>query len=159
MATSSTVLEEDLSLKEWLLFCRRVERSCAQYFIDLAERVSPSADSFHRVLRSLAAEEEAHAAALDRYDEHVPWPLIWHLDESRLSRMMKEYFPSLSAKVGNGPLASPEARRRARAIEEESWRFYREMAARAKDEQSRHLFRSVADGEQAHMARVRKAHA
>lgn len=149
----------ELSLKEWLLFCRRAERSCAQYFEDLAERIAPSADSFHRVLRGLAADEEAHAAALDRFDEHIPWPAVWHLDEPRLARMMKEYFPSLAAGIRKGEISPPTARRLAREVEESSWKFYRDRATQAKDEQSRHLFRSVADGEQAHMARVRKAHA
>lgn len=149
----------ELSLKEWLLFCRRVERSCAEYFGDLAERIAPSADSFHRVLRSLAAEEEAHAATLDRFDENIPWPAVWHLDESRLARMMKEHFPPLAEGIQNGEISPPMARRLARKVEEASWKFYRDLATQAKDEQSRHLFRSVADGEQAHMARVRKAHA
>ncbi len=140
----------ELSLKERLLLARRAELRCAERLLDLSVRIDPPDSELARRLREMVAEEESHASELSRFDARVPWPLVWRLDERSIDRMLADGLPALVAEPGPDTAAADCVRNVVGAIEDESVRFYRGLAAVSADEDSRRLFTSLAEREEAH---------
>lgn len=143
-----------LSLKEVLLICRLAEQRCARQFRMILERVDPSDRSLCDLVGQLVEEEEEHARRIERYDQGVDWPLVWHVDEAELERLIRQNFPALSRSISGAHMEREEVLRLASELERESCRLYRTLARDAPDESSRTFFSEVAEGEESHLRRL-----
>lgn len=137
----------ELGLKEWLLLCGRAEETCVDRFRAAAERVADK--DLKRILGDLVHEEEDHLEEIRRWDERTRWPIVCHVDEPAIDRLLRHHFPALFEGPAGGDREAIV--RFAKSVEEESARFYRTLAVLASDPASERFFRKIARREERHL--------
>lgn len=140
-----------LSVKESVLISLRAEGKCVAALEGLAERLSPPDAMMTKRLRELAEHEREHERTLSEFDESLDWPREWHLSESAIRRILREKLPTLFGTESVQNESAERALETARRIEQESGRFYQELADTTQDESSAALFKDLAARELAHL--------
>ncbi len=140
---------DELSLKERLVLCFRAEGLCAERFREVEGHVSRGEEALRSALLNLAEDEEHHGDRVREYYDKTPWPVVWHLSEAHIVRLLRENFPTLM-QPPEGDVTRDQALQFVATVEDESERFYRSMAAGAPDETARRFFEQVAAAEAVH---------
>ena len=140
---------ETLTRSGQLALCRRVERLCGLRLRSLRRFADPQDRPLHRLLDERVEESDLQLRALERLGAaELP-------ENEDLAGFLRERFPSQRSGFGEGPLHRDVALYLAECVEDERSRFYREMAAGARDGDARALFQQFADRDAAHLRFLR----
>jgi rubrerythrin len=139
----------ELSLKERLLLCARVEGLCADRFRRLARLLPEREARLRSDLADMAREEDRHGDEVRAYGEGTPFPSLWHLRESDIERLLHEHFPALMRRLP-GEVTRDTALGIVAAVEDESEGFYRRLAEVEADDDAQLFFVGLATAEASH---------
>jgi hypothetical protein len=114
--------------------------SCVDRLNKLTRWSDPRDAALHAFLESLLKNEERRVDELERVGIRRDRPGPGRLSHAELRRLMKKFFPSFYRPFGEGPMDRERGMYLAECLEEESARFYREMADHATDQATKELF-------------------
>ena len=144
---------EELSREGQLALCRRIERHCGLRLRSLRRFADPQDKPLHKILDERIDDWSLQLRALERLDRRSPEPPS--LDDAELVSLLRDRFPSQRSGFGEGPVNRDVALYLAECVEDERSRFYHGMAAAARDGDTRALFQSFADRDEAHLKFLR----
>jgi hypothetical protein len=147
---------KDASLKILLSLCRSARLDSVGRLKTILDRADPRDISLRRHLLELATRQEERLQELERLDSKVSLPLAWRPDDSKTSRLLKRFFPSVSQGLGSGPMNREAAMHFVERLEEENARFYHALASRAPDDDSRGFFTREAQVEESQLKHNRQ---
>jgi hypothetical protein len=146
---------EELSPRQVLEVSRQAARLCAGRYRELAATSDPGDEALHRLLETQAGDEGACAEEIEQLAEAILPDSDPSLDERAGRTLIADHLPSLTRRLGEGPLDRDIALYVAECLQEESSRFHRALADFAPDEESQTLLERVALREWAHLAQLR----
>lgn len=127
-------------------FAKEKEKFSENYYRQLAAKTTN--EGLRSVFEMLADEEAGHLRAVEEMRKKQPAPL----PDSPILTDAKKIFESMrqSAEHFNFNISEAELYHKARQIEIESEKFYREKAAQAQDERQKNIFNKLAAQEHKH---------
>lgn len=134
----------------WKELCCEAARRCLDRIREIRGAASPEDFPLLRLLGQIEEEERRHQEGLRRLDADSPG-----LDPANVRRSVSALLQVLGQRLGEGPLDRDVAMYFAEVVEDASARFYASLAAAARDEQARSVFRDMANAERARVAHLR----
>jgi hypothetical protein len=135
---------KDPSVKILSTLCRQAEEGCTKRLEAILSRADPGDRALGRYLAEIVEAERDCLRRVERFDLEAPQPVPWNPDEKRTQDLVRRFFPSISQKLGEGPLLRDAALYFVECLEEENARFLLELSTRAPDEPSRTFFAELA---------------
>jgi hypothetical protein len=131
---------DDLRVSEKQDLALAATAACVDRLKKLTRWSDPHDAALHAFLQSLLQNEERRFDELERAGIRRDRSGPGRLSQADRRRMLKEFFPSFYKPFGEGPMDREREMYLAECLEEESARFYREMADHATDPANEDLF-------------------
>jgi len=144
---------EQLSSKDLIALCRRAATASVRRLHALGRRVDPSDAPLIALFEKLIRDGVEHLSEIHRFEDQVHAPPV--KGERDLDQIISGFFPSLTRAPGEAFIDRETGPYFAECIEQDAARFYRVLAERAPDEESRAFFRHSGDERESRVRFVR----
>lgn len=125
--------------------CEAAEEACLCRLRDILHQVDPRDASLCRLLEDVERHDRDRLEGLRGMERAVAAEEV----------DVEAYFPSLRVSLGEGRLTRDSAMYYVENLKEEAWRFFRDLARLATDEEARAAFAHVTMDELGEVARLR----
>jgi len=146
----------DLKTAELLTLARQAIRSCAQRLEEISRASDPGDQPLRNLLASMRLEQDNRAEQMEGFEKSFadePQPLS-RSGETRL--LIHGYLPSLTKRLGEGPLHRDEALFCAESLEEEASRLFRALAGHARESRVASVFSELSTWERDNVSYLRE---
>jgi rubrerythrin len=143
---------ENLSAEELTLIGREAAEECGSRFREIAEASDPCDTALRELLGSMATEVLAQVQS-----EHGdPFGASCRRTAEGVREFIRASLPTLTKRFGEGVLHRDIALFYAESLEEEASRFYRMLAAHARESRARKVFEELSDRERVKLRFLRE---